>query len=230
MSTLNSSLNKLRKMAPELNKAADDAAKIVQDVEATLTQLNIGIPAEADVSGVSKTKAVTEYVLLAYRRVKSNFRIAIVVERHTEFVNSEGFQDSAEETVSETPWLECPRDLKLESFPKLPALLEAIIKNATEAKEKVEKAQETIKQIFASSSAPGEEFWEHYPAIAGMPPCGECHKPMIEGQDAYSANNPGPHPDSASICAACFNKKWEVLRRVRGNTLVVRSRSGAPQK
>jgi hypothetical protein len=148
-SSIKQSLSQLREVIPQLNKAADEAAAIVQSVEKELAELGVGIEAEVLIAGQHKTKTVKEYLgerpwfsasntSLAYRRVqagaKSAFRITVVVEK---------------ENVDATPWSECPRDVKLASFPKLPELLEKLIANAMEAKETVEAATATVRKMLS---------------------------------------------------------------------------------
>jgi hypothetical protein len=151
MTSVQKSLKKLREIAPDLNKATDDAAKIVQEVETLLAKLSIGITAEVRLYERQKTKSVSEYTSLAYCRVKGNFRIAVTVEKSTDFVDDRGCAARAWDTVSETPWAECQREAKLESFPKLPDLLEAIIKAAEEAKGKVDAAKQAVEKILSET-------------------------------------------------------------------------------
>jgi hypothetical protein len=68
----------------------------------------------------------------------------------TEFVyNDLGSQDVACEDIDETPWAQCPRDVKLDTFPKLPDLLKAIIDEAEKASEKVRATEVTLKEILS---------------------------------------------------------------------------------
>lgn len=137
------SLEKLRNIAPEMNRVADSSAQIVQAVESTLTNLNIGIEAAKVFRTTHKSETVSEHTTLAYRRVKGAFRIAVVVERQTE-VENDNFSGVCSEILSEVPWAECPRDVKLNSFPTLPGLLEKIVMESEDAKQKVEKAQKAV--------------------------------------------------------------------------------------
>jgi hypothetical protein len=149
MSTISSSLKKLREIAPQLNKAADDASAIVKEVETELTRLNIGIEAEAWVRSTNKTETNCENVSLVYRRVRNSFRIAVLIQKGTQIWDERGESDMAWETITETPWAECPRELKVESFPHLPELLENIVSNAESAKTKVEAAQAEIRKLLS---------------------------------------------------------------------------------
>jgi hypothetical protein len=157
MSTLNQSLERLRSLAPEVNKAANSAAKIVEQVESLLTnELSLGVRAEVTVSSQNISKTKSEYTSLSYRRIKGKYRIAVVTGLFTEFADSNNIHDQAWETMSETPWAECSRDVKLESFPKLPELLRAIIAEAERVQKKAFETEQVLTAILGKS--PKEEM------------------------------------------------------------------------
>lgn len=140
---LRTSLKQLRDLAPKVNKAADDAARIIREVEELLKELNIGIPAEVVVSSVPKNAEVTEYTNLAYKRIDGKFRIGVAIYQLTALPdNAQGWQ-----VVSETPWLESPRDIKLASFDKLPDLIDVMVEEAGKAIEAVERTRPLIDKI-----------------------------------------------------------------------------------
>src|SRR5262245_42976811 len=136
---LKNSLQALREIAPNLNKMSDEAAKIIRETERALQELNLGIAAEVVVSSENKSSKVTEWTSLAFKRApfdpgeKTLFRVMVVEERSTDFGDDRNFSQRAWKITSETPWLECSRDVKLATFPKLPALLEELIKVAKES-------------------------------------------------------------------------------------------------
>lgn len=148
MSSVNASLHQLRELAPRLNKAADDAARIVLDVERLLTnELGIGVIASTTIIANDLTPKKMLFKSLAYIRVHGKFRIAVAEEVVTDFLDENSQPRRTSEVKSVTPWAELSREEKLESFPFLPALLEELIKNAEEARGKVEATQATLTQI-----------------------------------------------------------------------------------
>jgi hypothetical protein len=157
MSTLNFSFQKLRELAPTLNKAADEAAKIVQDVENLLTkELSLGIEAEVRVNTINLSPHKTIYKKLAHCRVNGKFRIAIVQEIRTEFTDENGqpeysWQPGEGGVVA---WAEAPRDAKLETFPLLPKLLQVILQKVEATKAEVEKTQATLREIIGDRVVP----------------------------------------------------------------------------
>ena len=154
MSSVNASLNSLRELAPALNKAADDAAKIMQEAENLLTkELSIGVVAEVYVNELSLSPKKTLVTRLSHCRVDGKFRIAVLKEIGTGTAADQAWTWEEKEL---TPWAECPRDVKLETFPSLPDLLEEIIKEATKAKDNVEKTTATVRQILGIGKTSGE--------------------------------------------------------------------------
>src|SRR5687768_2402507 len=121
----------LRAIAPRLNAATDEAARIVKEVQDLLgRELSLGITAtsrgfderpapEGQESG--RERRVSSY--LAYDRVGESFRIHVYHE------TCERDDDGAFTTVvaeERIPWSSCPRQLKLRSFARLPELLHQI--------------------------------------------------------------------------------------------------------
>lgn len=141
---INQSLKKLHSLASELNKAADDATVLVRDIEKLLAQdLNLSVAAEVHAPSVVSQ---ADEAYLSYTRVGGKFRIAVT---HWEIRGAKTL-DETWRSVSEIPWLECSRDVKLQSFPELPRLLEEIIKQAGLALESLSKATPAVKELLAS--------------------------------------------------------------------------------
>ena len=162
MPPIDKSLKKLRELAPALNKAADDAGRIIRDVEHLLSdELNVGVKAEVvfrreDEGNDPAAERYDQgrYFSLAYRRVSGDrFRIAVVEELYYTYRDARGTHAEAWETIHEIPWAECPRDLKLESFPELPQLLEELVTKAEAAADSVKKTQEAVKEILGEVKA-----------------------------------------------------------------------------
>jgi hypothetical protein len=149
MSTIGSSLAKLRELAPKLNAAADEARKIVQYVENLLAkELTIGLKVDVLVSTRKENGKHTIHRNLSYRRIDGRFRIAVVdVLMINDEAEGRGPSIAEDSEISVFPWSEWPRDTKLETFPLLPQLLETIIKNAEKTRDDVARTQETLEQI-----------------------------------------------------------------------------------
>jgi hypothetical protein len=149
--SLRTPLNKLKELAPQVNRLADEAAKTVREIEQLLAdKLGLTVSAETGVSYIQTSTQTAEHTNLAYRRVGGKFRIAVVKERCTNFVNDRNWADTAWKTLDETPWLECPRDEKLATFPKLPKLLEAIVEAVEKSVAAVQQAQPEVEAVLNS--------------------------------------------------------------------------------
>lgn len=98
------------------------------------TECSIGI--EASVSDDSSENS-TNYERLEYTRLGQRFRIAVV--RRNENGNEEY-----------TPWSDCPRDVKLRSFSKLPELLASIAEKVQAELAIAETAEAAVEKIYAA--------------------------------------------------------------------------------
>src|SRR5581483_732598 len=150
MSTLNASLSKLRQLAPILNKAADDAALVVNQVETFLSECGIGIEADSyeDFRVLSQSDPS-----LAYRRVNGKYRIAVVEYQCSNPDAEEDQRVWKEERV--IAWSEAPRAQKLDTFRLLPKLLSNIVEAAEGLRDHVERTQKIIDELLPLEQADG---------------------------------------------------------------------------
>ncbi len=161
------SLEQLRQLSPELNAATDQANAIIERVEKFLAEeCSIGVPEEVEVSVVpyGLDHAIVEEspmgigfrkaVILAYARCQGTYRFVVRTEKQIVDMTEYGPDDVREcEILSEQPWAQCPREVKLETFAFLPELLQAI---AAQAAELASKAVDTGKTIQAVLKAFGQ--------------------------------------------------------------------------
>jgi hypothetical protein len=112
-------LERLEALAKNLNAVSDEISKVVLGVESHLSDtLRIGVAASVIIEkDEDPSGTVCIYRELTYGRHGSKFRLFI-----TETTSCEGSRDHLEETL----WANCPRDMKLLSFQKLPELLDAL--------------------------------------------------------------------------------------------------------
>jgi hypothetical protein len=138
---LRNSLKKLSELGPQLNKASDEAASIVREIERLLQELGICVLAEEIVSRTPRSPEITDLVSLGYARVNGKYRIVVV----------ESTAERTEWTITSTiPWLETTRELKLETFTGLPNLLQNLIQNTLRQLERIEKTKPTVDAIINS--------------------------------------------------------------------------------
>jgi hypothetical protein len=148
---LRTQMESLRAIAPRLNGATNQAAAAIKAADDFLADLSLGVPAlggpyeersAADPDDAATAKDVV-FSYLAYGRLGVTGRYSIHVVERTERPVVDGWGNiESWEVIGEDAraWSGCPRDQKLKSFAKLPALLGNI---ADEAKLLAEKAEET---------------------------------------------------------------------------------------
>lgn len=151
--SITSSIQKLRELAPKLNQVADDAARVMQHVENLLANLSLGVGGEATFFERQVRRNVYEFRDLAYKRIGGKYRLAVVDYRLTDHGDPVTGRDEVYEVVDEKPWAECPREVKIESFPSLPTLLEDLVKKALAAVSNIEKAQAAATALLTEVEA-----------------------------------------------------------------------------
>jgi len=146
---MKNALTRLREIAPKLNKTTDQATEVVRRIEHLLAkEMQIGIQADVRVScknlSTDRDIETNETTYLAFQRINGLFRIVVRTEAwQGNVVNGDG--DS--HVIEETPWLECSRGVKLETYPKLPDLLEELTKEAERTIEAAESAHPEVQKV-----------------------------------------------------------------------------------
>ncbi len=115
---LQRAVQKMRSSTKSLNTITDEIAETIQQVESFLNQTcSAGVYASVNVKTTSYAQAPEEYLELVYCRLGSRFRIAV----------SEWWEVDPESRDIKA-WVECSRDIKLETAKKLPDLILEISK------------------------------------------------------------------------------------------------------
>jgi hypothetical protein len=143
-------LDRLKSLAKSLNEVSDEITKVVQGVEAHLSEtLRIGVEAGVLIEeGRDPSETVCIRRELMYGRHGRRFRLFV-----TEITSVDGSQDQYEAT----PWANCPRDMKLLAFQKLPELLDELAKQMEALLEQVDVGYEAIQAMIPDTvSAKGK--------------------------------------------------------------------------
>lgn len=149
--SLRHSISDIRDISPKLNAATDRASETVVRVEQFLNdECGIGLAAQCQVDAVQISEGKQRITYLSYARVGGKFRIAVETEIYCEFTNDQGFADQSWEQEDLKPWVNCPRDMKVEAFPMLPDLLEAVAEKAKKAVKAVEDSVAAVDKILAA--------------------------------------------------------------------------------
>ena len=146
-------LEQIRTLTPRINAASDRAAKIVRRVEAFLQESGAAGPVEAGEVGSGD-----ETWMLAYTRVADKQRIVI---RHARIrrdeqgapIDLDDFGLPRFHTVSESPWGDASRGLRLRTFALLPDLLGQLAERAEEDAERADEAAAAIEELLAANGS-----------------------------------------------------------------------------
>jgi hypothetical protein len=140
-------LEHLGTLARSLNQVSDEIAKVVQGVETHLRDdLHIGIRAsvlieeDEDPSGT-----ICIQRRLVYGRYGPKFRLSVV-----HITSVDGSRDQCEETL----WANCPRDMKLLVFTKLPELLDELAVQVEKVLEQVDVGYDAIQAMIPAKLPP----------------------------------------------------------------------------
>lgn len=141
MDDLQQAVAKLRALSPKLNSAADQAHRVVTQIEHFLAnECQVAVQAEVPVLYNDKGVAVT---LMRYGRVEGKFRIALT--------NTDG-----DARFITRAWTDCDRSEKLASFPALPRMLMAVTKAVEAQIASTTATANTVNQIVSALGADGD--------------------------------------------------------------------------
>lgn len=135
---LTGAVEALRSSTSRLNAVMDKAAATVQELEELMNDCGVGVPAWVTVT--SRTDAgVTFNMGLAYERMGSRFRIGVYRDND---IDPEDYQVRS--------WAECSQHEKLQTLPKLAALIAEISKQVESKIAEAEEASDSVRELLAS--------------------------------------------------------------------------------
>jgi hypothetical protein len=143
---LRKSIESLRALAPKLNAATDDAARVVQMVERFLAEdcrltLTAWVPLAGD-GDASVEKS------LGYTRLANRFRI--VLRQNP----SNGLEHGRADSGQAYAWTDAPRGERLNSFRQLPELLDHIAELAQSCIKSAAETSSAVSKILDGGSGP----------------------------------------------------------------------------
>jgi hypothetical protein len=144
--TLGPRLERIQKLTTEVNAVADDTSRIVQGVEAYLSDIaHVGVSASVVLEADSNDeRGWYSEMRLMYGRYGPKYRIFV-----SDVVSDQGSLDKDESTL----WANCPRDVKLMAFQRLPDLLDEIERTLRHTLEQVRLNKETLEALLPPPKA-----------------------------------------------------------------------------
>jgi hypothetical protein len=148
----------LRGIVAQLNTAAAEASAVVQAVDVFLgDELSIGVSASSRpfdtqrVTGDDDSElVVTSH--LAYGRVQGKERLHVLKATLAKNEWKEDFTKTVAE--DRIPWSSCSREVKLQSFVKLPELLSALATRVEEVATQTSRTVETVRSLIDTMKEP----------------------------------------------------------------------------
>ena len=152
-------LSGLRAATPKLNETTDKANEAVRRIEHLLNdELKLGVQSKVEISSRHKTPKLREVMSLAYERHRGAFRVVVRRDEGTTFVDERGLNDEAWKEIENTPWAECPRHIKLETFERLPDLLKQVSATAKDLLDRTDSTSKAVDDLLSALSTPDESL------------------------------------------------------------------------
>ena len=107
-------LSQIQNLTPQLNDATNEAGQAVRQIESFLEKCGVGL----FFCLVVMENDDNEAIHLLYQRVRDRFRIA---------VRAQNMPAASIRDDTLVPWAECPRHIKMLTFPYVPELLKVIV-------------------------------------------------------------------------------------------------------
>jgi hypothetical protein len=130
-------LSQIQHLTPQLNDATDEAGQAVRQIETFLDKCGVGL----FFSLVVLENDDAEAVHLLYQRVRDRFRIAVRVQN----MPAMAMRDD-----TPVPWAECPRPIKMLTFPYVPELLKVIVAGLTAEIKKTTNTTQLASEMIAA--------------------------------------------------------------------------------
>jgi hypothetical protein len=169
-SELQKKLRALREIAPELNAAADEANRVVTEVDNALRDMKLGVSATAGVfdrsvepirdedgeddedeadeddGGAPRYRETLYY--LAYGRVQGRYGIHVL----SNFFEGDTPRENKYVGCKETEWSGVGRETRMKAFPSLPGLLDGLLEAAKKKLATARNAAQAVKDIIEDKS------------------------------------------------------------------------------
>lgn len=135
-------LKQLSDSAKALNALSDELTTVVADIEMVLNKLNLGIRAHINAETLEQSDADMYWrgLRLAYGKGASKW--GFIIEEV-----SEDWNNPENSTYESWHFKDAPREFRLKVVEKIPALLEALVKQSSETALEITKKTDFAKQV-----------------------------------------------------------------------------------
>ncbi|MHC4129398.1 MAG: hypothetical protein ACYSWT_05560 [Planctomycetota bacterium] len=130
-------LSQIEHLTPQLNDATNEAGQAVRQIESFLEKCGVGL----FFCLVVMENEDDEAIHLLYQRVRDRFRIAVRVQN----MPAAAIRDN-----TLVPWAECPRNIKMLTFPYVPELLKVIVGGLAAEIEKTTSTSQLAGEMMAA--------------------------------------------------------------------------------
>jgi len=147
---INASYKQLASISPDLHSAAKELSKTINELNAALEPLNLGVSAWHTISHGEDQDGNFWSRSIGYTQVKREWVVALRTASGNEHAD----------LYDEDVWAfsRAPRWLIIESVAKLPELFETLIERVKETTEKLKARNEQAKELVAAVKAAAEEI------------------------------------------------------------------------
>ena len=192
-------LNALRGIAEQLNAATAEAGAVVQAVDHFLgEELSIGVTAasrpfesQRALSDENRELVVTTH--LAFGRVQGRDRIYVLKATLEKNEWKENFTKLVAE--DRTPWTDCSREVKLQSFALLPELLGNLAARVDDVATQTGRTIETVRELIEVMKLPRQRSEPTLAATAAAAPSPiPIPAPLSESEAEVEEPDPRPEP------------------------------------
>ncbi len=162
ISQIQTNFQTLSSVASSLNVASDELTKVVRKLDEALKKLNVGLTVWVVFEDRSDEQYPDQYDCDQIGYCKVNGKWGISLRR----IWGHEFYDATRN--EEGPWLftDAPREMRLRSVDKIPVLIEALSKEASNTTKKIQEKTKEVSELAAAIESAADEAKRKSPTLA----------------------------------------------------------------
>lgn len=162
ISQIQTNFQTLSTVASSLNAASDELNKVVSKLDEALKKLNVGLTVWIVFEDRSDEQHPDQYDCdqIGYCKVNGKWGISLRRIWGNEFYDATGNEEG--------PWLftDAPREMRLRSVDKIPVLIEALSKEASNTTKKIQEKTKEVSELAAAIESAANEAKRKSPTLA----------------------------------------------------------------